>query len=102
MQYLALALCLVACGEPLVEGAERRKPRVDAAASSDSSTTTGGDPAQAGVVACYSTGAPSRTCTLPVHCCFFNYSAQHDGYCTNETCSWGTILCDGPEDCSNG
>jgi hypothetical protein len=33
---------------------------------------------------------------------FTNYSAQRDGYCTNDTCAYGTIDCDGPEDCTAG
>jgi hypothetical protein len=55
-----------------------------------------------GTVSCYSEGAPSTTCTLPTHCCFGNYSAQHNGYCTSDVCAWGTINCDGPEDCASG
>jgi hypothetical protein len=38
-------------------------------------------------------------------CCFTNYSSQHEGVCTNpsiSSCLWGTIACDGPEDCTNG
>ncbi len=59
----------------------------------------GGTP---GVVTCYTEGNPSQSCTLPTHCCFSNYSSQHDGACSTGTCAWGTITCDGPEDCGSG
>jgi len=55
-----------------------------------------------GVVSCYAEFAPSATCTLPTHCCFSNYSVQHTGSCETSSCSWGTIDCDGPEDCAGG
>lgn len=55
-----------------------------------------------GIVSCYSDGFPSTTCSLPTHCCFSNYSAQHNGECTRSSCTWGTIECDGPEDCATG
>jgi hypothetical protein len=51
---------------------------------------------------CYSQGNPTATCTIPTHCCFSNFSAQHDGSCGTSACGWGTIECDGPEDCSDG
>ena len=60
------------------------------------------DAAETGDLTCYTEGNPSQTCTLPVHCCFSNYSSQHDGYCTTDTCAYGTIDCDGPEDCAGG
>jgi hypothetical protein len=56
----------------------------------------------AGTVSCYTEGAPATTCTLPEHCCFSNYSAQHDGSCETASCGYGTITCDGPEDCGHG
>lgn len=59
----------------------------------------GSDAGVAGVVSCYSEGNPGATCTLPAHCCFTNYSSAHNGQCTSSTCAWGTITCDGPEDC---
>jgi hypothetical protein len=62
----------------------------------------GSDAGTPGVVSCYSEGNPTATCTLPSHCCFTNYSAQHNGACTSSSCGWGTIECDGPEDCSAG
>ncbi|HEY0482978.1 MAG TPA: hypothetical protein VGD37_35895 [Kofleriaceae bacterium] len=55
-----------------------------------------------GTVACYADVTPSGTCTLPTHCCFTNYSSQHNGSCTTDACVWGTISCDGPEDCGSG
>ena len=55
-----------------------------------------------GAVSCYTEGNPSQSCTLPTHCCFSNYSSQHDGQCSNSACVYGTIDCDGPEDCSGG
>jgi hypothetical protein len=55
-----------------------------------------------GVVSCYTEGSPGTTCTLPTHCCFSNYSSAHDGACTTAACTWGTIACDGPEDCTGG
>ena len=64
----------------------------------------GGDPAPQGSVSCYSDFSPAATCTLPSHCCFTNYNAQHAGSCESQTqsCGWGTIDCDGPEDCATG
>jgi hypothetical protein len=96
-----LLVCVAACGGATSEELERRKPRVDAAAAPDGATTSG-DSTEAGVVSCYGDGAPSSTCTLPVHCCFTNYTAAHNGYCTTSACGWGTITCDGPEDCGDG
>lgn len=60
--------------------------------------SSGGD----GTVSCYSQAKPDRTCSSPEVCCFTNYSAQHDGYCSASACAWGTIACDGPEDCASG
>jgi len=67
--------------------------------SVDAASSTGG---AAGDVTCYTDGNPGQSCALPVHCCFSNYSSQHDGYCTSSTCAYGTIDCDGPEDCATG
>lgn len=66
----------------------------DAATSHDAGTPD--------VVSCYTEGNPLQSCTLPTHCCFSNYSSQHDGQCSNNACLYGTISCDGPEDCSGG
>ncbi|HUS28229.1 MAG TPA: hypothetical protein VMZ53_06965, partial [Kofleriaceae bacterium] len=102
---------LAACATDTLDGdADRRKPRpggVDAGISSspDAAPTTsdaGGGSSGGGSVSCYTEGAPSNTCSLPTHCCFTNYSAQHNGYCASESCTWGTLSCDGPEDCASG
>jgi len=74
------------------------KPPSDAGGSGGS----GGDPSSAGVVACGFSGNPAATCAAPSHCCFGNYSAQHDGECTTLSCTWGSVACDGPEDCPTG
>jgi len=75
--------------------------------SSSSSATAGsggiggsGATSSTRVVACYSGGAPSATCTGNDHCCFSNYSASHDGYCSADACEFGRMECDGPEDCA--
>jgi hypothetical protein len=86
---------------------DRRRPRHDAAvkvvdgpvATPDSGSGTG---TGTGTVSCYRESAPSATCTLPSHCCFTNYGATHNGYCDTGKCAWGTIDCDGPEDCASG
>ncbi len=74
------------------------------AMSPDAGSSPGGDGGDGttGVVSCYSEGYPSTTCALPTHCCFTNYSSQHNGECTTSTCAWGTMDCDGPEDCATG
>ncbi len=105
---LALAACVSDSNDPSDE-ARRRKDAgmatpatgADAAISApDAATTTPDDPA--GTVACYTEGAPSNTCTAPEQCCFSNYSSHHNGFCTTSACAWGTITCDGPEDCAAG
>ncbi len=92
---------------------EPEKHRSDGGAS-DSSGVDAGDSADAAdaadaaddaaveTVACYTEGFPTNTCTLPVACCFSDYSSQHDGYCSTDPCPWGTLTCDGPEDCTSG
>jgi hypothetical protein len=55
-----------------------------------------------GTVGCYADVDPAAVCTLPIHCCFTNYSSQHNGSCTTDACVWGTIACDGPEDGAAG
>jgi hypothetical protein len=62
----------------------------------------GGDPTRSGVISCYTQGAPGATCSLPTQCCFSNYSSAHNGECSTAACAWGTITCDGPEDCATG
>ena len=86
----ALAACAVdTTGE---DPSERRKPKSPAIV--DAGTT--------GTVSCYSQIAPSATCSLPVQCCFSSESLHHDGICSTSSCTWGTIACDGPEDCASG
>jgi hypothetical protein len=104
LQLCAAALALVACAADSDDVTSEARRRKDAGTTTttepDAPTSTPSDPA--GTVSCYTEGAPSTTCTLPTHCCFGNYSAQHNGYCTTSTCTWGTIDCDGPEDCAAG
>jgi hypothetical protein len=56
----------------------------------------------AGAVTCYTEAAPANTCSLPAHCCFTTYARHHDGHCSQAECLFGTIACDGPEDCRDG
>jgi hypothetical protein len=89
---------------------ERKKPPppADARRTGDAPSADayggggGGDPASPGIVSCYAGYDPGATCSTPTHCCFSNYSAAHDGECTTALCGWGTIGCDGPEDCPSG
>ena len=74
----------------------------DAAATADGRGEPSGDEPGSGVVSCYSAFAPTAMCALPTHCCFTNYGADHAGNCETAACSWGTIDCDGPEDCASG
>ena len=105
----ALLGILASCApstETDVDAADRRRPprpdaavtpSPDAAAPDASSPPTSGG----GVVSCYRETQPSQTCSAPDVCCFTNYSAQHNGYCkeTASACTWGSISCDGSEDC---
>ena len=96
---LTCAFTLAACAasDPGTVAVERH--RKDAGVTTvDAPVSTGGT---AGTVSCYSEGDPGATCTLPVHCCFGNYSSQHDGGCSTNPCSF-EITCDGPEDCAAG
>jgi hypothetical protein len=95
--FALAALCaLVACaGDTEDDEVSARHRHHDAGV--DAAQTTGG-----GTVTCYTEGAPANTCALPEHCCFTNYSAQHDGSCSSASCVYGTISCDGPEDCPTG
>ncbi len=100
-----LTLCaLAACADRTSTENDDLRRRKDAAVASDSTTSTidASSTPVAGVIACYTEGDPSATCTLPIHCCFSDYSSQHDGYCTTDACAWGTETCDGPEDCATG
>jgi hypothetical protein len=109
---LTVALALVACGADTTDPLHHKdaavgSPPPDARSTTpdaspsppDAGTTTGATP---GSVTCYSEGNPGATCALPVHCCFSNYSSFHDGVCTTQSCVYGTIMCDGPEDCPSG
>ena len=103
LQLCAAALALVACASDSDDpGAEARRGKGHGTPSTtpDAAVSTPTDPV--GTVSCYSEGAPQTECSLPTHCCFSNYSAQHNGYCTTSQCAWGTIDCDGPEDCASG
>jgi len=102
MWRMLFILAALGCTVPADEDVERRKPRVDASTTTDDPPPPPGDPAAAGVVSCYSSGAPNNTCTSPAYCCFNNYTADRNGYCTTTGTDWGVITCDGPEDCSAG
>ena len=93
-------LCALAACSQSEDGTtlDRKTHRADASVTpADAAPTSSG-----GSVSCYTEGDPSQSCTLPVHCCFSNYSSQHDGFCTSNVCAYGTIDCDGPEDCAAG
>jgi len=100
--WCAAALALTACTYDGVDGdaEERRKPLAPDA--SPAPLPDAPPPSGAGTFTCYSEGAPARTCASPDHCCFSNYSAQHNGYCTTDACTWGAESCDGAEDCASG
>lgn len=103
-----------------IDDIARRRPPVDArvadarpsdASASDASPNSdaggqpggdGGSTGAPGVVSCYLEAYPASSCTLPTHCCFSNYSSAHNGECSSSSCTWGTIECDGPEDCASG
>jgi hypothetical protein len=102
-----LAACALDTGSD--DATDRKKyrdagaqPVVDSGGGTSTPDAGGGGSSSGGTVSCYTEGAPSNTCTLPTHCCFFNYSSQHNGSCETSSCSWGTIDCDGPEDCASG
>ncbi len=104
---IALLLTLSACageGDGTSSTDDRKRPPdagvvvVTSDAAADASTPT----SSAGSVSCYYEANPSATCSAPAHCCFSNYSSQHNGECSTSTCGWGRIDCDGPEDCAGG
>jgi len=100
---ILVALCaLAACTQREDGTIQDRKRRPDAATHTDAPAADAATTTSAGIVSCYTEGDPAQSCTLPVHCCFSNYSSEHDGYCTTATCAYGTIDCDGPEDCAAG
>jgi hypothetical protein len=101
VRYFSVLLALAACGH-------HDPSKTDSGTATDDSTQTDGSGSGSSssidgqMISCYSQGAPTATCTLPTHCCFSNFSAQHNGTCETTSCAWGTIECDGPEDCSDG
>jgi len=98
--WIGAALSLAACTSASDDTAvERRRPRPDARQPDAAPTPP---PSTGGTVSCYRSGNPSATCSAPQVCCFTNYSSQHDGSCSSGACTWGTIRCDGPEDCAAG
>jgi hypothetical protein len=104
---IAALLSLVACTAPAddAELAERRKPRRPDAgvpAADAGAVDAGSLGGSGGTVSCYRQNSPSASCSAPQVCCFTNYSAQHNGECSSNACTWGTIRCDGPEDCGSG
>ncbi len=92
----AFAACAPDDGPQQSADEARHRYRDAGVATVDAPTSSGG------TLSCYTEGNPTQTCSAPDHCCFNNYSAQHDGYCTTAVCAWGTITCDGPEDCASG
>lgn len=96
---LGCALALAACAstDPGSIAADRHRKDAGVTVVDAPPTSTGGN-----TVTCYSEGSPAATCTLPVHCCFDDYSSQHNGGCTTSACIYGEITCDGPEDCGAG
>ncbi|HUS28192.1 MAG TPA: hypothetical protein VMZ53_06775 [Kofleriaceae bacterium] len=106
MRQLLVVVALAGCGH------HDSDKRDSGAADDGSMQTSDGNPGDGNgntgstsidgqTVSCYSQAAPATTCTVPAHCCFSNFSAQHDGSCQATACTWGTIECDGPEDCTN-
>jgi len=86
---------------------DARTPRDAGGGTTSDGGPGGGGPSDGGLgaggaVSCYSDFDPGATCALPSHCCFSNYSAAHAGSCDTASCTWGTIDCDGPEDCAAG
>ena len=102
--HLAVAAVLLLCALATCTSedsavVDRHKAHIDAGVTVvDATPPTGG----VGAVTCYAQANPTTTCAQPEHCCFSNYSAQHDGACTTASCAYGTIDCDGPEDCATG
>lgn len=99
--WCAAALAVSACTFDGIDedAAGRRKPTAPDAAVAVDAPVSSSDQV---TFSCYSEGAPDRMCASPDHCCFSNYTAQHNGYCTTETCTWGAESCDGAEDCGSG
>ncbi len=104
LRVFSVLAALAACADVTSSSTDSLRKRKDAGISVDAVVQTDAptDSPLAGTVACYTEGDPSATCTLPVHCCFNDYSSFHDGFCTTSACAWGTESCDGPEDCAAG
>ncbi len=97
---LLVAACTTATDDDSID--RRRRPdaavlQIDAGAADGSIS-----PGTLGSVSCYRENNASATCSAPKTCCFSNYSSAHNGSCGTSTCAWGTIQCDGPEDCGGG
>ena len=98
-----LAVALAACGHHDGSKLDSGTMSGDGAQGDGAGSGSGSSSSIDGqTISCYTQGNPTATCTLPTQCCFSNFSAQHNGACQTTPCSWGTIECDGPEDCSNG
>lgn len=91
-------VALGAIGACMVEGheagvADRKRPQPDAPSGEAS-----------GVYDCHAKSSPDQTCSAPSACCFDD-SPAHYGACSaaGAACaSYGTLTCDGPEDCPTG
>ena len=74
---------------------ERKKPKPGSTVDAGAGTTSG-------VYTCYATSAPAQTCTTAQACCF-DGTFEHSGSCSSSACTtYGSLRCDGPEDCSDG
>jgi hypothetical protein len=114
MRLVVACVLMVACSHHAspggtkddAAGAGSDAALIDAAITRDAVPADGpppdGMPPPNVTVTCYAQGSPSATCSSPQHCCFSNFSSQHDGSCSAGSCGWGTISCDGPEDCASG
>jgi hypothetical protein len=106
MKYLLLCLMIAGCStDPHELDPAARRIHRDAAVDSPHSTADAASGTSAGVVTCYSAGAPSATCSLATnHCCFSTYDSNQNGACAtiSTSCFNNEIDCDGPEDCTAG
>jgi hypothetical protein len=89
-------------GDAGSSGSDAGSSGSDAGSSGSDAGGATGSGGGTGVISCYTEGSPGATCTLPTRCCFTNYSSQHNGACSTAACTWGTMECDGPEDCAGG
>ena len=96
-----MVVLVASCASPGDDSTLERRRRPDAAVTS--SPDAAPPPASgAGVLTCPRENNVSATCALPQVCCFSNYSSFHAGSCSAGTCGWGTMRCDGPDDCAGG